>query len=328
MKFRRKLRIALLLLYCRLFRKRIPLFLSWEIGYKCNLHCKYCDIPLVRAKELTTEQVFRIIDDFVEMGTCVVIFTGGEPLLRRDIGKIVDYCKEKGLYLSINSNGLLVKEKINDIKNIDLLQLSFDGPPQIHDFHRGKGSYEKVMEAIRIAKENGIKVTLSTTLSNHTSLSNIDYLLDIAKKYNVKLRFQLVVKKPLASKNVGDLCIPKEKRKEIFNYILKKRRETGLIENTRAGLVYFRDYSGGQSINCGAFRINCLIAPNGDIYPCTYLETKIKPYNCEKIGFKEAFRRSKPITCTSCLCNKTLDASKLFSLDFTALIDIIKSSLT
>lgn len=327
MKILTNLKIGALLLYSALFRKRVPLFVSWAITHRCNSHCKYCGIPLLKTKELTTKQVFGIIDELAEMGACFIVFTGGEPLLRNDIGKIVDYCKKRGVSVSIDSNGVLVRKRISDIRNIDLLQLSFDGPREVHDLQRGKGSYDKVIEAVKIARKHHIPVTLNATLSKYHKCEDVDYVLSIGKKYGAEVRFQPVVNEPLASKNVEELFMDREMRKGIFDYILKKKNEGYSIQNTRAGLSYLRDYPKSEHIKCGAFRINCLINPKGDLYPCTFFDTKIEPYNCVNLGFREAFQKSKPITCNSCVCNKTLDASKLFSLDPTAVIDMIKASI-
>jgi MoaA/NifB/PqqE/SkfB family radical SAM enzyme len=327
MKFRKRLEIALLMLYCKLCRKRMPLFVSWAITHKCNHHCGYCDIPDLETKELTTSQVFDIIDELYAMGTKVIFFTGGEPLLRKDIERVIDYCKNKGLYVGISSNGDLVRKKIDDIRKVDMLQLSFDGPKEIHDRQRGKGSYDSVIEAIRIAKKNKIEsVVLNSTITRY-NYKFIDYILQIAKKYDVKVSFEPVDYMPLGKKNVGIFLLRQENRKKVFNYLIKKKKEGSAIENTVAGLEYFRDYPTKEKIDCGAFRISCVITPDGNLFPCSFLENKIKPYNCIEFGFKEAFTESKPITCESCLCNKILDLSKLFSLNLTAIIDIINSSL-
>lgn len=328
MNLTKNLEIGALILYSKLFRKRIPLFVSWALTHRCNYQCIYCDSPLFKTKELATKQVFKIIDELAEMKCRVVVFTGGEPLLRDDIGKIVDYCKKKGFYVSIDSNGVLVNRKIDEIKNIDLLQLSLDGPKEIHDMQRGKGSYDRVMEAIKIARDNGLDLTLNATITKYNcSYDTVDYILSIAKKYNVKARFQPVVDEPLANKNVRDLYISLKMQKKIIEYILKKKKESNIIENTTSSLNYFKSYPNNDAIKCGALKINCLINPRGDIYPCTYIENKIKPYNSVELGFKEAFIRSKPVDCDSCLCNKTLDLSKFFSFDILAMIDIIKSRL-
>jgi len=327
MKFRKRLGIASLMLYCRLFRKRMPLFVSWAITHRCNHHCGYCDIPDLKTKELTTSQIFKIIDELCSMGTKVLFFTGGEPLLRKDIGKIIDYAKSEGLYVGISSNGELVKEKINDIKKADMLQLSFDGPKEIHDRQRGKGSYDKVIEAINIAKKKKIEsVVINSTITRY-NYKFIDYILQIAKRYDIKVNFEPVEYMPLGKKKVGIFLLRQENRKKVFDYLIKKKKNGNMIENTIAGLKYFRDYPQKEKIECVAFRITCVIAPNGNLFPCSFLENKIKPYNCIELGFKEAFNKSKPINCDSCVCNKILDLSKLFSLDLTAIIDTITSSL-
>lgn len=324
---KRNLDIGRLLIYCKLFKKRMPIFISWALTHRCNSHCKYCDVPDFKTKELNTKQILKIVDEAYSLGNRVIVFTGGEPLLREDIGAIVNYCKKKGIYVALTTNGSLVKKRINDIKGIDMLQISFDGPKEIHDFQRGKGSYNKVMEAVRAAKEHGInQIVLNTTITNY-NCKLLDDIIELAKKKNVRVDFEPVTFVPLGKKKVKPLLVPKEYRKELFTFLMKKKAETGIINNTLASLKYLRDYPNVEKIKCGAFRVNCVINPSGDIYPCTFLENTTKPFNCVKTGFREAFMSSKPVNCNSCLCNKTLDLSKLFSLDLTAIRDIITLSL-
>ncbi len=327
MKLQKNIETGALLFYCRIFNKRKPIFVSWALTHRCNHHCKYCDIPTLKTKELTRKQIFRMIDELSEMSNKMIVFTGGECLLREDMGEIVDYCKSKGIYVAVSSNGDLIRSKIKEIKNADMLQLSFDGPKEIHDKQRGKGSYDAVLEAIKIAKKGGIKkIVLNVTLTRH-NCRFIDYIIRFAEEHGVELSLEPVAYMPLGKRNVRDYLMSKKERGGVFDYLIKKKKSTKAIGNTTSGLEYFRDYPRKEIIKCGAFKVNCMISPDGDIYPCTFLERKIKPYNAAELGFREAFMRSKPVNCDSCLCNKTLDLSKLFSLDMRAIIEIINLSL-
>jgi len=97
------------------FKKRFPLAVGWNITYRCNLQCKYCGWWENRASELNTKDIIGLIKELAFLGTKFISFSGGEPLLREDLGDIIDFCKMKGIYVSINSNGTLVKEKIKNI---------------------------------------------------------------------------------------------------------------------------------------------------------------------------------------------------------------------
>ena len=88
-----------------------------------------------------------IIDKLYLLGLARINFTGGEPLIRKEIGEWIDYAKTKNIKVAMNSNGHFVPDCIDRIKNLELLNLSLEGPECIHDTIRQKGSYQKVIEA-------------------------------------------------------------------------------------------------------------------------------------------------------------------------------------
>ena len=329
MKFRKKLEIGTLLLYSKLFRKRIPIFVCWYLTNRCNMHCKYCDISKVKSSELSTNQIFKIIDELVLSGCKCINFSGGEPLLRKDIGKIIDYAKSRGIYVGLDSNGLLVKDRIEEIKNLDLLQFSFDGLKEVQDFQRSKGSYDKVIEAIKIARTKGIKTAVSVTITKYNA-PFLGGIIEFIKKEKILAHFQPVAPIPLGQISFKKVEIPKEKYKELIDFLIKAKKNCKFIVNTTAALKYLKEKKKNE-MDCGAFSINCVIAPNGDLYPCNGLYNRIEAYNCAELGFKDAFNKSKPINCDSCLCSSTLDValfySKMLSFDLAAILDIINSGL-
>lgn len=329
MKFRKKLEIGTLLLYSKLFRKRIPIFVCWYLTNKCNMHCKYCDISKVKSRELRTNKIFKIIDELSLAGCKCINFSGGEPLLRKDIGKIIDYAKSKGIYVGLDSNGLLVKDKIEEIKNVDLLQFSFDGLKEVQDFQRSKGSYDKVVEAIKIARMKGIKTAVSVTITKYNA-PFLDRIVEFIEKERILAHFQPVAPIPLGPVSFKKVEILKDEYIRVIDFLINAKKSCKFIVNTTAGLRYLRE-GDKRVLGCGAFRINCVIAPNGNLYPCNGLYNRTGAYNCAKLGFKEAFMNSKPINCNSCLCSQTLDLDllyeKLLSLDLIAIRDLINSGL-
>jgi len=329
MKFRKKLEIGTLLIYSKLLGKRIPIFVCWYLTNRCNMHCKYCDIAKIKSRELSTNQIFNIINELSSLGCKCINFSGGEPLLRKDIGKIIDYAKSKGIYAGINSNGLLVKDKIEDIKNVDLLRISFDGLKDVQDFQRGKGSFDKIIEAINIAKTKGIKTAVSITITKYNA-PFLKEIVEFIEKERILAHFQPVAPIPLGPISFKKVEIPKDKYSEVIDFLIKSKKNCKFIVNTTAGLRYLKEKS-RKEIECGAFSINCVIAPNGNLYPCNGLYLWTEAYNCAEMGFKEAFNKSKPMKCNSCLCSSTLDVALLYSailsFNLPEILDIINSGL-
>lgn len=133
------------------YGRKFPLNVMLSVTNRCPSSCGYCKIPSREQKELTTEQIFSLIDQICEMGCQRLGLWGGEPLLRDDIGLLIDYAKRKGLFITLDSNGYLLPQKMKAINNLDHLILALDGPEEIHDLNRETGSFRKVMDAIKIS---------------------------------------------------------------------------------------------------------------------------------------------------------------------------------
>ena len=142
----------------------------WNLIRRCNLTCKHCysisadvDFP----GELSTEQVFSVMDDLRAFGVPVLILSGGEPLLRDDIFDISRRAKEQGFYVGLSTNGTLIDEgHIGRIAEVgyDYVGISIDGLRDSHDqFRQKSGAFDLSMHAIRLCHEAGIKVGMRFT---------------------------------------------------------------------------------------------------------------------------------------------------------------------
>ncbi len=159
----------------------------WNLIRRCNLTCKHCysisadtDFP----NELSTEQVFEVMDDLKRFGVPVLILSGGEPLLRPDIFDIAHRAKAMGFYTALSTNGTLIDdsniEKIAEV-GFDYLGISIDGIRETHDkFRRKEGAFDASMAALRRCHDLGIKVGLRFTMTqdNAAELPRLLQLMD------------------------------------------------------------------------------------------------------------------------------------------------------
>ncbi len=159
----------------------------WNLIRRCNLTCKHCysisadtDFP----NELTTEQVYAVMDDLKQFGVPVLILSGGEPLLRPDIFAIAQRAKDMGFYTALSTNGTLIDagniEQIADM-GFDYLGISIDGIGEVHDqFRRKEGAFDASIKALRLCHEQGIKVGLRFTMTqdNAEQLPQLLQLMD------------------------------------------------------------------------------------------------------------------------------------------------------
>lgn len=159
----------------------------WNITRRCNLKCVHCyahakNIPF--DNELSTTEGKFLIDDLAEFGVPVILFSGGEPLVRKDLPELADYAVKKGMRAVISTNGTLITpQTARTLKDIGLsyVGISLDGMEEINDRFRGvKGAFRSALEGIENCKKAGIKVGLRFTInkSNDGQISEIFKLLE------------------------------------------------------------------------------------------------------------------------------------------------------
>jgi len=144
----------------------------WNVTRQCNLKCVHCyahakNIPF--DNELTTEQGKELINDLAEFGSPVMLFSGGEPLVRKDLPQLAAYAVEKGMRAVISTNGTLITpSKARTLKEIGLsyVGISLDGMEKINDRFRGvKGAFNSALAGIKNSQDAGIKVGLRFTVN-------------------------------------------------------------------------------------------------------------------------------------------------------------------
>jgi heme d1 biosynthesis radical SAM protein NirJ len=144
----------------------------WNLVRRCNLTCKHCySISADKdfAGELTTDEVFRVMDDLKSFKVPGLILSGGEPLLRPDIFDIADRAKAMGFFTALSSNGTLIDEAMTRriaTTDFDYVGVSLDGLEAVHDrFRRKQGAFAASLKAIRLCRDAGLKVGVRFTLT-------------------------------------------------------------------------------------------------------------------------------------------------------------------
>ena len=164
----------------------------WNLIRRCNLTCKHCYAQSADhdyAGELSTAEVFGVMDDLRAFGVPVLILSGGEPLLRPDIFEIAHRSKAMGFYTSLSTNGTLIDASMADrIAEVDFdyVGISLDGLRETHDkFRRLQGAYDRSLTALRLLNARGIKTGLRFTM---TALNANDFpaLLELMRTEQVQ----------------------------------------------------------------------------------------------------------------------------------------------
>jgi len=145
-----------------------PLVANYYLTYRCNARCHFCDIwSLEPGQEADLATVHQNLESLKRLGVKYVDFTGGEPLLRADIGEIYQAAKRLGFWTSITTNTILYPRKAKEIQGkVDFLNFSLDGPDaDTHDQSRGVRIFDTLVESVTIARELGEYPVLNHTVT-------------------------------------------------------------------------------------------------------------------------------------------------------------------
>jgi Fe-coproporphyrin III synthase len=163
----------------------------WNITRRCNLKCIHCYAQAQDhsfAGELSTEDGRRLIDDLADFGVPVILFSGGEPLIRKDLPELAGYAVNKGMRAVVSTNGTLITPAMAQVlKDIGLsyVGISIDGMEEVNDRFRGvKGAFQSALSGIKNCRDAGIKVGLRFTV-NKFNASEIPYIFDMLKEMNI-----------------------------------------------------------------------------------------------------------------------------------------------
>lgn len=155
-----------------------PFLVIWETTQACALACRHCRAsarPSRDPLELTTEEGKHLIDEIAEVGTPLIVFSGGDPVNREDLVHLVNHAKRAGLRTATipAATTALTRERVRELKEagLDQMALSLDFPvPDLHDSFRGvPGAYARTMEAVTWAHEVGLPLQINTTVCGDTA---------------------------------------------------------------------------------------------------------------------------------------------------------------
>lgn len=279
-----------------------PLLISWALTHRCNQRCLYCKIWKRNCRELGKKQVFSIIDQLSALGTILICFSGGEPLIREDSGDILEYTHKKGILFDISTNGFFVKKRLKQIKNARLICLSLDGPAGIHDIIKKAGSYSRAIDSAILLKRENIPVYFRTVLSK-INLESIDYILKLALKLKIKVIFQPVTRTYYGSgKHNEFMPLINHYRAAIGKLIKEKESGNPYIQNSLKVLDYFKKWPFPAQIPCVSGKIFFHISPDGKFYPCIWGKNLryLKAKSCLKQGIAKAIESISEENCEGC----------------------------
>ena len=198
----------------------------WNSTKTCNLKCRHCYMKSDARKyqdELTTAEAKKFIDDLAEFHVPVLLFSGGEPLIRPDFFELAAYAAEKGVRPTLSTNGTLITPEVAQrIKEIGVgyVGISLDGLEKVNDEFRGMaGAYEKAMQGIENCVAVGQRVGLRFTI-NHHNIEELDHIFDFIEAEHIeRVCFYHLVYSGRGEKMVHEDVSPEESRRAMDTII-------------------------------------------------------------------------------------------------------------
>lgn len=152
-------------------------YLLIEITDRCNLSCKHCYQGESKTNDLELSKFDRVVNEFEEMGGLRLIVSGGEPLLHPQFGEINQLMRERAFRSILLTNGILIDEDFASNNNFNEVQVSLDGTEEGHDYLRGRGSFVKTTEALKLLQEKDIPISIASMVH----AKNLDEFANLAK---------------------------------------------------------------------------------------------------------------------------------------------------
>lgn len=311
-----------------------PLNVMLAVTDRCNSRCRYCNIPGRGHPDATTDQLLKLIDEMAAAGAVRLGLWGGEPLLRDDIGKLVDHAKSRGLYVTMDTNGLLWPERAAELRALDHVIFGLDGRPENHDANRGAGNQEKVLRAIESAAATPGLSAWTITVLNRRNLEDIDYLLDLAERLKFRCTFQILHHNEELGRNHGELMPANEEYRAAIRRLLRRKREGARIGSSERYLRYllaWPDYRTATragrhlGLSCKAGKLYCNIDADGRVFACSLLIGKAEAANAIQSGFKAAFQAIPPLPCQACTAGCFTEYNYIYGLDPLCILDWMRA---
>lgn len=295
-----------------------PLVASYTITRECNLRCLHCHVSArtPMSNELSLKEAMQAIDEMVDLGTKAIIFSGGEPLLRKEfVLALSEYCVDAGIIPAMLTNGVLLNSKVAwELKEAGILAvgLPIDSVnPAIHDRLRNvPGSFQKAVDAISTCLDVDLEVVVTTMALKSTFEEvphRIDYIADLG--VDELAVYDLI---PVGrGKAMMEDAMTQEQRVKLVRYLqfLQEDREMVFTmsggqplypeivmemhkkNETQSKDLMLKQFWIHENVGCHAGIAYFSLRPNGDVYPCTFLPITVG--NIRKQSLQDIWYNSK-----------------------------------
>ncbi len=223
-----------------------PFTIAWEITRACAYACVHCRADAVHTpdpQELNTEESLRLIDRLADFGSPILIFTGGDPMMRKDLYQLISHATQKGLRCSLTPTATALPttarlEKARDA-GIRRIALSLDAPvPEIHDnFRQVPGSWQRTMDILRRAQQVGLSVQVNTTVARH-NVNSLNEMIPFLQEVGA-VQWSLFFLVPTGRAQASNM-ISAEEHEQVFHWLYDLSKNAPFDIKSTAAPMYRR----------------------------------------------------------------------------------------
>lgn len=277
------------------------MLVSWNTTNACNLYCKHCyrDSGVKAEQELNTVEGKKLIDEIARAGFKIMIFSGGEPLMRDDIYELITYATHQGLRPVIGSNGTLITPEVaSSLKNAGAMAvgISLDSIDKTrHDhFRSSPGAWQAAVDGMRACHETGLPFQVHTTVMEWNS-DEIEDLTDLSVSLGARGHHIFFMVPTGRAVDIETETLRAEQYEQLLQRIITKQSQVQ-IELKPTCAPQFMRIARQMGVNmrftrgCLAGTAYCIISPRGDVQPCAYLNIPLG--NVRDIPFDEIWQNN------------------------------------
>lgn len=258
------------------------MIVSWMTTNRCNLRCVHCyqDAEEATDKELSTDEAKKMISEIARAGFKIMIFSGGEPLLRPDIFDLVSYAASLGLRPVFGSNGTLITPEVaHRLKECGAcaMGISVDSlVPEKHDKFRGlESAYELTMKGIDACKEAGLPFQLHTTVVDWNRDEVCD-ITDFAEEIGAQAHYIFFLIPVGRGEYIQDTSLEVLENEALLREIMTKSAKVSIDVKPTCAPQFTRvakqlGIENRFTRGCLAGLTYCVIGSEGIVRPCAYM---------------------------------------------------------
>lgn len=278
------------------------MLVSWNTTNACNMYCEHCyrDAGAAAEEELNTQEGKALIDEIVKAGFKIMIFSGGEPLLRPDIFELVDYATAKGLRPVFGTNGSLITpqtaEKLKVAGALGMgISLDSINPAKHDRFRATPGAWESAVTGMRNCRAAGLPFQIHTTVMDW-NYDEVETLTDFAVSEGAVAHHIFFMVPTGRAVNIETESLKAEQYESLLQRIMKKQQEVKIELKPTCAPQFMRIASQmGLKLRfqrgCLAGTGYCIISPRGDVQPCAYLNIPLG--NVRETPFSEIWQHNE-----------------------------------